>query len=71
MNGDTSNPRNQVFGNSLIMEQIYSTLAKKDIKKCLALGKAGFANAAKGLYKEVPEDMHKRLANLDCPYVSH
>lgn len=61
-----------VFQNSLIMSNIYSYVPKKDLINCMMICQDGLPCAAKGLYKEVPENLHKQLQLLEkeCPFVS-
>lgn len=60
----------QVFSNLLIMDNVYSSLPKKDLTNCMITCKDGLVMAAKALFTDVPEDLNVLLASSACPVVS-
>lgn len=64
-------PSQQVFHNSLLIDNVYGWLDKKaDIINCAVTCKEGLPAAARALCKEVPRDLPKMLLDVDCPFVS-
>lgn len=66
-----ASPGEQVFGNSLIMEKVYSSVGSADLTNCMIACKDGFESAVKARYKDVSEDLQVRLAHVNCPLVSN
>lgn len=64
-------PSERVFGNSLLLGEIYSWLSDRDLKTCLAISKGGFMSGVNALYaKDVPSDVGERLTKAHCPLVN-
>lgn len=63
-------PSQKVFNNSLLLDNVYAFLGKRDLTRCLLLQREGFECAVKALYRVAPPNVGWAIVEALCSPVS-